>query len=102
MIAHAQLLTALVAGTLAGLVFLLLGRWLMSRRSVGDSEPTQAPLLQPRAVVTQDYLSPEAQAFIKALQSHKEPPAKPSEDAIWAVNIWDTRQPPDGVRGLPH
>jgi hypothetical protein len=104
MVAQTQLLLALAAGALAGLLFLLLGRWLMARDSQAapDVPAEQAPALQARPAVTQDNLSPEAQAFIKALQGHTEAPKKPSVDPVWAVDIWDARQSPGGTRGLPH
>lgn len=103
MIAHGQLLIALAAGTLAGFVFFLAGRWLMGRERADDRELAEEPALQPPPAVSQDNLSPEALAFIKALQSpEQEAPPKPSIDPIWAVDIWDDRQSPDGARGLPH
>ncbi len=102
MIAHGQLFVALAAGILAGFVFLLAGRWLMRRERADNGELAQEPMLQPRPVQTQDNLSPEALAFIKALRSPEQAPPKPSIDPKWAVDIWDDRQSPDGARGLPH
>jgi hypothetical protein len=105
MIGNAHIIVALVAGLSAGLVFFLAGRRMLRRRPEADAmeapQPTAA--LQPRRVVNQNNLSPEAQAFIKALQTNAAPPApEPSTDPIWAVDIWDTRHAPGEARGLPH
>lgn len=104
MIPHFQLLMAIAAGILAGLGFLLVGRRLMGSAPQLDlaDEPQEAPAMQPRPRITQDNLSPEAQAFIKALQSHKEPPPNPDDELVWAVDIWDARQSPGKAQGLPH
>ena len=104
MIGNAQLIVALCAGLAAGLVFFLAGRRMLDHRHpidpVMEQSPAEAP--QPHSRSTQDNLSPEAQAFIKAFQSHNEPPPKASDDPIWAVDIWDTRHAPGVNQGLPH
>ncbi len=94
----------MVSGLAAGLMFYLAGRVILARKSIEsapgeDGEPDALP--QAKRSEQPSELSPEAQAFIQALQA-KEPAPKQSDDRLWVVDIWDSRKPQDGARGLPH
>lgn len=94
---------ALISGLAAGLLVLLVGRHMLAGRDVASPEPalTLEPVLQPRTL-TQDNLSPEAQAFVDALKSNAVLPRKPAEDPVWRLDVWDTRHAPGEAQGLPH
>lgn len=104
MLDNAQIWIAMVSGLAAGLMFYLAGRMVFARKGI-ESAPSEdgEPGVLPRAKGSEQRseLSPEAQAFIQALQA-KEPAPKQSDDRLWVVDIWDSRKPQDHARGLPH
>ncbi len=103
MIDQAQLILAVSAGMLAGFCFLLIGRRLRAgaphEKPVADA--VSLPLAQPYRSLAEAELTPEVQTFIAALTARDAPKPR-TEDPIWAVDIWDTREHRSEAQGLPH
>lgn len=102
MIDHTQLIIAVVAAIVAGMSFLLIGRRLLAAAPEReDAPPAERLAVQPISAPGKDELSPEAKAFIAALQG-RDAPKPETEDPIWSVQIWDDRDHRHGAQGLPH
>jgi hypothetical protein len=84
---------ALTLGIVAGLIFYLIGRaWLASPPPAEEPEEK----LRPRPQPVEGDLSPEVQAFIKALET---PDTPKTSERLRLVEVWDARQNPWQAQG---